>query len=98
LSPPPDPVDSIFGVLNSVVFPNRSATTVAKGYTVEEPTMLMVSLADAAKVAGTAINRKTAADANTVHFFIFLSSLFACIKLQIKLHFQLDKPPSAFTS
>ena len=40
LSPPPDPVDSTLGVLNSVDFPKVSATTVAKGYTVEEPTML----------------------------------------------------------
>ena len=31
LRPPPEPVDSIFGVLKSVVLPNRSATTVAKG-------------------------------------------------------------------
>jgi len=31
LNPPPEPVDSIFGVLNFVVLPNRSATTVAKG-------------------------------------------------------------------
>ncbi len=29
--PPPDPVDSITGVLNPLVFPNLSATTVAKG-------------------------------------------------------------------
>ena len=31
LNPPPDPVDSIVGVLKSVALPNRSATTVAKG-------------------------------------------------------------------
>ena len=30
-NPPPDPVDSITGVLNPLVFPNLSATTVAKG-------------------------------------------------------------------
>ena len=41
LNPPPDPVDSILGVLKSVVRPNRSATTVENGYTVDEPTMLM---------------------------------------------------------
>ena len=29
--PPPDPVDSITGVLNPLVFPNLSATTVANG-------------------------------------------------------------------
>ncbi len=39
--PPPEPVDSIFGVLKPVVLPNCSATTVANGYTVDEPTMLM---------------------------------------------------------
>ena len=37
--PPPEPVDSTTGVLNLVYLPNFSATTVAKGYTVEEPTM-----------------------------------------------------------
>jgi len=42
--PPPEPVDSIFGVLNFVFLPNVSATTVAKGYTVDEPTMLHLAL------------------------------------------------------
>ena len=37
--PPPEPVDSTFGVLNSVLRPKRSATTVENGYTVDEPTM-----------------------------------------------------------
>jgi len=37
--PPPEPVDSITGVLYSVDCPNFSATIVAKGYTVEEPTI-----------------------------------------------------------
>ena len=31
LKPPPDPVDSTLGVLNLVVLPNRSATTVVNG-------------------------------------------------------------------
>ena len=31
LRPPPEPVDSITGVLKPLVFPNLSATTVAKG-------------------------------------------------------------------
>ena len=31
LSPPPEPVASIVGVLNFVLFPNCSATTVANG-------------------------------------------------------------------
>ena len=31
LRPPPEPVDSITGVLNPLVLPNLSATTVAKG-------------------------------------------------------------------
>ena len=30
-NPPPEPVDSIFGVLWSVVLPNFSATTIANG-------------------------------------------------------------------
>ena len=45
LSPPPEPVDSIFGVAKSEVLPKRSATTVANGKTVEEPTTLMLSRA-----------------------------------------------------
>jgi hypothetical protein len=36
-------VDSILGVLNSVFLPNLSATTVENGYTVEEPTAVIVS-------------------------------------------------------
>ena len=40
-SPPPEPVDSILGVLNALERPKFSATTVAKGYTVDEPTMKM---------------------------------------------------------
>jgi hypothetical protein len=39
LNPPPDPVDSTFGVRNPVERPKRSATIVENGYTVEEPTM-----------------------------------------------------------
>ena len=39
--PPPVPVDSILGVLNPPMFPKCSATVVAKGYTVDEPTMVM---------------------------------------------------------
>ena len=39
--PPPEPVDSILGVRLPVFFPKRSATTVAKGYTVEDPTTLI---------------------------------------------------------
>jgi hypothetical protein len=31
LKPPPEPVDSILGVLKPLVFPNCSATTVANG-------------------------------------------------------------------
>jgi hypothetical protein len=42
-NPPPEPVDSILGVLNFVVLPNCSATTVAKGYTVDEPTIFTTS-------------------------------------------------------
>ena len=39
--PPPEPVLSITGVLNGLEIPNFSATTVAKGYTVLEPTILI---------------------------------------------------------
>jgi hypothetical protein len=38
-SPPPDPVDSTFGVLKLVLRPKRSATIVESGYAVDEPTM-----------------------------------------------------------
>jgi len=38
--PPPVPVDSTIGVANLPSLPNLSATTVVKGYTVEEPTTL----------------------------------------------------------
>ena len=41
LMPPPVPVLSTLGVLNLPARPNCSATVVVKGYTVEEPTMLM---------------------------------------------------------
>src|SRR5210317_1705901 len=41
--PPPVPVDSTLGVLKPVERPNRSATSVVKGYTVEEPTTLIWS-------------------------------------------------------
>ncbi len=48
LRPPPDPVDSIIGALKPLsALPNSSATTVAKGYTVEEPTIFIESLASA---------------------------------------------------
>lgn len=45
--PPPEPVDSTFGALKSVDLPKRSATTVANGYTVDEPTILIESRAEA---------------------------------------------------
>src|SRR3954463_6731473 len=45
LRPPPVPVLSTFGVLNLPARPNCSATVVVKGYTVDEPTMLMESRA-----------------------------------------------------
>ena len=45
-NPPPEPVDSTTGVLNPLVLPNRSATVVANGYTVELPTILIWSLAN----------------------------------------------------
>ncbi len=38
LMPPPVPVDSILGVLKVPLRPKFSATVVAKGKTVEEPT------------------------------------------------------------
>ena len=39
LRPPPDPVDSMTGALKSVFFANLSATIVANGNTVEDPTI-----------------------------------------------------------
>ena len=39
--PPPVPVLSITGVLKLPFLPNCSATTVAYGYTVDEPTILI---------------------------------------------------------
>tara|TARA_E500000178_G_scaffold1931_1_gene2149 strand:+ start:9724 stop:10008 length:285 start_codon:yes stop_codon:yes gene_type:complete len=44
--PPPEPVDSTFGVGFSLLRPYRSATTVENGYTVDEPTIAIVSLAE----------------------------------------------------
>src|SRR5690242_4398970 len=46
LMPPPVPVLSTLGVLNLPCRPNCSATVVVKGYTVDEPTMVMESRAD----------------------------------------------------
>src|SRR6056300_1474944 len=43
--PPPVPVASILGVGMPVLFPKVSATTVAKGNTVEDPTISILSLA-----------------------------------------------------
>ena len=40
-NPPPEPVDSTIGVLKSVLLPNRSATVVEKGKTVDEPTIFI---------------------------------------------------------
>ena len=64
LSPPPEPVLSTTGVLFSVVLPNSSATAVAKGNTVEEPTILIWSRASAALVSATdAVSARAAAAA-----------------------------------
>src|SRR5690606_21353697 len=52
--PPPVPVLSTTGVLNFVVFPNCSATAVAKGRTVDEPTMRIWSRASAAPAPASA--------------------------------------------
>jgi len=43
--PPPEPVLSIFGVFIPVSLPKFSATTVEKGYTVDDPTTLIWFLA-----------------------------------------------------
>ena len=62
--PPPDPVDSMIGVLNPLLaLPNVSATTVANGYTVDEPTILIVSRASTGSVTTKAIK-------NIIIFFI----------------------------
>jgi phospholipase C len=73
LNPPPVPVDSIFGVLKEPALPNRSATTVANGYTVEEPTMLITSRCWAFATPMDAA-RMAAAQVNTSTFFIGFSS------------------------
>ena len=52
LMPPPVPVLSTLGVLNLPPRPNCSATVVVKGYTVDEPTMVMESRADWALAVG----------------------------------------------
>ena len=54
LSPPPEPVASTIGVLNDVVLPNRSATAVENGNTVEDPTMRIRSRASAAPATAAA--------------------------------------------
>ena len=48
--PPPVPVDSITGVLKPLDWPNFSATMVAKGYTVDDPTIEIWSRAWAAPI------------------------------------------------
>ena len=48
--PPPEPVDSITGVLFPEPRPYSSATTVAKGNTVDDPTIEIVSRASALPV------------------------------------------------
>ena len=60
--PPPDPVASITGVLNLELLPNRSATTVANGYTVDEPTMRTWSRATAWPAAPTRASAPTVAN------------------------------------
>jgi hypothetical protein len=49
--PPPVPVLSMIGVLNLLLRPNSSATAVANGYTVEEPTIRIWSRAAAGAAA-----------------------------------------------
>jgi len=64
--PPPDPVDSMIGVAKSVVLPNSSATAVAKGNTVDEPTMrICVRSCAATAVADTAASASAEADSFT---------------------------------
>ena len=59
--PPPEPVDSTTGVGLPVVLPNCSATAVAKGKTVDEPTILIWSRAMALPATATAASAATAA-------------------------------------
>jgi len=58
--PPPEPVDSIFGALKPVERPKRSATTVANGYTVEEPTISILSRLAACAVVDAEMSRLVA--------------------------------------
>jgi hypothetical protein len=77
--PPPEPVDSTFGALNLLALPKRSATTVANGYTVEDPTMLIVSRAETFETFAKAA---TMARLDNI-FFIIKNSTKICNKTRI---------------
>ncbi len=69
--PPPVPVDSTIGVaIPFTVAPNSSAIAEENGYTVLDPTILILSSATTLEVSA-----KTAANAKTV-FFINFSLIF----------------------
>jgi hypothetical protein len=67
--PPPDPVDATVGALKPSSL-SLSATTVEYGYTVDEPTMLMISLACSVE------ERRTEDSRITNLFMIYFLSLF----------------------
>jgi hypothetical protein len=69
--PPPVPVDSTIGVAYLVPLPNLSATTVVKGYTVDEPTTLIWFVA-----AWASDENKTTAQINCTSFFIYFLFCF----------------------
>ena len=72
--PPPVPVDSTIGVANLPSLPNLSATTVVKGYTVEEPTTLIWFVA-----AWASDENKTTAQINCTSFFILFPFWFVLL-------------------
>src|SRR6056300_1287354 len=69
--PPPVPVDSTIGVACLPFLPNLSATTVVKGYTVEEPTTLIWFVA-----AWASDENKTTAQSICTSFFIYFLFCF----------------------
>src|SRR4051812_23355945 len=75
--PPPVPVLSTLGVLNLPARPNCSATVVVKGYTVDEPTMLIESRADWACAVALMAQMTLAArdEMNRLRVTIFASGL-----------------------
>ena len=70
--PPPEPVDSITGVLFPEPRPYSSATTVAKGNTVDDPTIEIVSRASTLPVGS---RYKPLNNTNKKYLKIFIQKL-----------------------